>query len=252
MNSRRPAGPPIMQLTARTRTTLVLLAGALAAWVVTIDRMRGMDEGPGTDLGGLGWYLGVWVTMTAAMMLPTALPAARSAARRAPRGPALLFTAGYLGVWTAFGLVAYAVYRLIGAAGIDQLAWDRAGPYAAGAVIAAAGLYELTPCKRASLRSCRSVRAAHPLPAGIEHGRDCVVCSGALMAVLFVLGVMSLFWMAVVAGAIFAEKVLPQGRRVVPAVAATLAVLGIWVAAAPGTVPGLTQPPASPSMQMER
>ena len=51
-----------------------LLGLALAAWVVTVWRMRGMDMGPGTDLGGLGWYLGVWVTMTAAMMLPAALP----------------------------------------------------------------------------------------------------------------------------------------------------------------------------------
>jgi predicted metal-binding membrane protein len=73
-------------LTPRSRTTLVLVVGALAAWAVTIDRMRGMDEGPGTDLGGLGWYLGVWVTMTAAMMLPSAVPAARHVARRAVPG----------------------------------------------------------------------------------------------------------------------------------------------------------------------
>jgi predicted metal-binding membrane protein len=239
-------------LTARNRTTLVLLAVALAAWLVTIDRMRGMDEGPGTDLGGLGWYLGIWVTMTAAMMLPTALRAARSAARRGSRAPALLFTAGYLGVWTAYGLAAYGVYRLVSSVALDQLAWDRAGPYAAGSVIVAAGVYELAPLKRESLRRCRSVRAASALHAGLEHGRDCVVCSGALMALLFVLGVMSLFWMAVVAGAIFAEKALPHGQRLIPALAVALAVLGIWVAASPGSVPGLTQPPASPSMQMER
>jgi predicted metal-binding membrane protein len=240
-----------MHLRARNRTTVVLLAAALAAWVVTIHRMRGMDEGPGTSLGGLGWYLGVWVTMTAAMMLPTAVPAARSAARPASRIPVLLFTLGYLGVWTVYGLVAYGLYRLVGAAGIDQLGWDRAGPYAAGAVIVAAGVYELAPFKRESLRRCRSVRAANALRGGIEHGRDCVLCSGALMALLFVLGVMSLFWMAVVAGAILTEKVLPQGRRLVPAVALALVVLGIWVAASPGSVPGLTQPPASPAMGME-
>jgi predicted metal-binding membrane protein len=239
-----------MHLTARTRTTLVLLAGALAAWVVAIDRMRGMDQGPGTELGGLGWYLGVWVTMTAAMMLPTAVPAARSAARRASHVPAFLFAAGYLGVWTAYGIVAYGLYGLVGSIGIDQLAWDRAGPYAAGAAIAAAGLYELAPWKRESLRSCRSVRPANPLLGGIAHGRDCAVCSGALMAVLFVVGVMSLFWMAVVAGAVLAEKALPQGERLIPAVGVTLVLLGIWVAAAPATVPGLTQPP--PSMQMGR
>src|SRR5439155_6180090 len=52
----------------------VLLGGALVAWVVTVARMRGMDDGPGTDLGGLGWYVGIWVTMMAAMMLPSVAP----------------------------------------------------------------------------------------------------------------------------------------------------------------------------------
>ena len=54
----------------------MLFAAATAAWAVTVDRMRGMDAGPGTDLGGLGWYLGIWVTTTAAMMLPSAAAAA--------------------------------------------------------------------------------------------------------------------------------------------------------------------------------
>src|SRR5881409_3124492 len=107
MISSGPRGPPVMHLTARNRMTVVLLAAALAAWMVAIHRMRGMDEGPGTSLGGLGWYLGVWVTMTAAMMLPTAAPAARHVARLACRVPTLLFTAGYLAVWTGYGLLAY-------------------------------------------------------------------------------------------------------------------------------------------------
>jgi hypothetical protein len=52
------------------RVTTLVLGGALVAWIVTLERMRGMDAGPGTDLGGLGWFLGLWVTMMAAMMLP--------------------------------------------------------------------------------------------------------------------------------------------------------------------------------------
>jgi predicted metal-binding membrane protein len=241
----------IMQnLTARSRTTLLLVVAALAAWVVTIDRMRGMDAGPGTDLGGLGWYLGVWITMTAAMMLPTTAPAARQAARRASAGPTLLFTAGYLSVWTGYGLVAYGVYRLVSSLDIGRLAWDRAGPFAAGAVIVAAGLYELTPFKRESLRRCRSAPHGNAVRSGIAHGLDCVGCSGALMAVLFVLGVMSLFWMAVVTVLAFAEKVLPHGQRLIPVFAAALVVLGIWVAVSPASVPGLTQPTGSPSMEM--
>src|SRR6058998_1512838 len=100
-------------LMARSRTTIVLVAGAVAAWAVTVDRMRGMDAGPGTDLGGLGWYLGIWVTMTAAMMLPSAAPAARHVAGLARRAPTLLFTAGYLAVWTGYGLLAYGVFQLV-------------------------------------------------------------------------------------------------------------------------------------------
>src|SRR5262249_26133136 len=64
------------RLSFRSRTTILLVAGAAAAWAVTVERMRGMDSGPGTALGGLGWYLGIWVTMTAAMMLPSVAPAA--------------------------------------------------------------------------------------------------------------------------------------------------------------------------------
>jgi predicted metal-binding membrane protein len=201
------------RLVARSRTTIVLVAGAVAAWAVTVDRMRGVDAGPGTDLGGLGWYLGIWVTMTAAMMLPSAAPAARHVARLARRLPTLLFTGGYLAVWTGYGLLAYGVFRLVTSFDIGWLAWNRGGPYAAGVVIVSAGLYELTPLKRLSLR-----------------------------AVLFVLGAMSLFWMAVVAVAIFAEKVLPHGARLAPVFAVALVALGIWVAVSPGSVPGLTEP----------
>ncbi|HEV8687283.1 MAG TPA: DUF2182 domain-containing protein, partial [Gaiellaceae bacterium] len=71
---------------------VVLLAGALAAWIVAIDRMQGMDAGPGTQLGGFGWYLGIWVTMMAAMMLPSVAPMVLAFARvtkeRARRGQA--------------------------------------------------------------------------------------------------------------------------------------------------------------------
>jgi predicted metal-binding membrane protein len=237
-------------LIARNRTTIVLVAGAVAAWAITVDRMRGMDAGPGTDLGGLGWYLGVWVTMTAAMMLPSAAPAARNLARLACRLPTLLFTAGYLAVWTGYGLLAYGVFRLVTSFDIGWLAWDRGGPYAAGGVIVAAGLYDLTPFKRARLRRCRSAPHGGAFRSGLAHGLACVGCSGALMAVLFVLGAMSLLWMAVVAVVIFVEKVLPRGPRLAPVLAVAVVALGIWVATSPASVPGLTEPGGSPSMKV--
>ena len=236
---------------ARSRATFVLVAGAVAAWAVTVDRMRGMDAGPGTDLGGLGWYLGIWVTMTAAMMLPSAAPAALHVARLDRRVPTLLFTAAYLVVWTGYGLLAYGVFRLVTSFDIGWLAWDRGGAYAAGAVIVAAALYELTPSKRLGLRRCRSTpRGGNAFRSGLAHGLDCVGCSGALMAVLFVLGAMSLFWMAFVAVAIFGEKVLPRGPRLAPVFAVALVALGFWVAVSPASVPGLTEPGGSPSMEM--
>ena len=238
-------------LMARSRTTIVLVAAAVAAWIVTVDRMRGMDAGPGTDLGGLAWYLGIWVTMTAAMMLPSTVPAAQHVARVARRAPTLLFAAGYLAIWTGYGLVGYGVFRLVTSLDLGWLAWNRGGPYAAGAVVVAAGLYELTPFKRLSLRRCRSAPPGrNAFRSGLAHGLDCVSCSGALMAVLFVLGAMSLVWMAVVAVAIFAEKVLPRGPRLAHAFAVALVALGIWVAVSPASVPGLTQPGGSTSMEM--
>ena len=71
------------------------------------------------------------------------------------------------------------------------------------------------------------------------------------MVVLFALGVMSVVWMVVVAGVIFAEKVLPQGLRLTRVIAIALLALGIWVAFSPSTVPGLTEPRMSPSMEMQ-
>src|SRR4029453_17233267 len=135
------------------------LAAAAVAWVVVADRMAGMDDGPGTDLGGARWFLGIWVVMTAAMMLPSTVRVA----------PTALFAAGYIAVWTVYGLAAYLVFRIVTSFDTGWLAWDRAGPYAAGAVIVAAALYELTPMKQRSLRRCRSPpddpRPVAPLPA---------------------------------------------------------------------------------------
>jgi predicted metal-binding membrane protein len=243
----------VRTLAGRNRTTILLFGAAAIAWVITAERMRGMDAGPGTDLGGLGWYLGIWVTMTAAMMLPSVAPAARRAAGLARRAPTLLFTAGYLAVWTGYGLAAYGLFRLVTSFDIGWLGWDRGGPYLAGGVIVGAGLYELTPLKQLSLRRCRSAqRSPNALRNGLVHGLDCVGCSGGLMAALFVLGVMSLFWMAVVAAAIFAEKVLPHGDRLSRLFATALVVLGVWVAVSPASVPGLTEPGGSPSMEMQR
>jgi predicted metal-binding membrane protein len=228
-----------------------------------------MDAGPGTDLGGLGWFIGVWVTMMAAMMLPSVTPMvlmfSRVSADRRRRGrafvPTWVFLSGYFAAWTAYGLLAYGLYRLVGAIDFDFLAWDAQGSWVAGGAIAAAGLYELTPLKEVCLRHCRTPlhfvfhgwregrRGA--LRMGAEHGAYCVGCCGALMVVLFALGVMSVFWMAVVAAVIFAEKVTPFGARLTRPLAVAFVAFGFWVAVSPSSVPGLTDPDESaPPMPM--
>jgi predicted metal-binding membrane protein len=203
------------------RVSVGLLAAALAAWLVTVGRMRGMDAGPGTDLGGLGWFLGIWVTMTAAMMLPSAAPVVLTYARAATEARAPLFVAGYLVAWTVYGLAAYGLYRGVAAAAPGWLAWGRAGPYVAGAAIAAAGLYQLTPLKAACLKHCRSPAsflAAHwrkgPYGAwhmGFVHGLYCLGCCAVLMGLLFVGGVMNLIWIAGLTAVVAIEKLAPFG-----------------------------------------
>ncbi len=240
------------QVVSQSRAALLLLGAAVVAWAVTVERMRGMDAGPGTDLGGLGWFLGIWLTMMAAMMLPSAAPAAQHVARLARRLPTLFFTAGYLAVWAAFGLAAYGLFRVVTSFDTGWAAWDEGGPYLAGGLIVAAGIYEWTPLKQHCLRGCRSpLPEPRALRSGLRYGLDCVGCSGGLIVVLFALGVMSLFWMAVVAGVIFAEKVLPQGPRLSRLVAIALVALGISVAFSPSSVPALTEPDRAPAMQME-
>ena len=256
-----------MRLNA-TLIAALLVGGALVAWIFTVARMRGMDDGPGTDLGGLGWYVGIWVTMMAAMMLPSVAPMvllfARVSNEREKRGqafvPTWVFVAGYFAVWTAYGLLGYGIYRLLTSFDTGVFAWDRAGPYLAGGAIAAAGIYELTPLKRVCLKHCRSplhyvLGGWKPgrlgaFRMGVEHGGYCVGCCWGLMLILFALGVMSLLWMAVVAAVIFAQKVLPHGERLATASAVAFVAFGIWVAAAPGHVPGLTKPGSAPAMHM--
>src|SRR5256885_11196969 len=98
-----------------------VLGAAFVAWLVTVQRMEGMNGGPGTDLGALGWYVGVWVTMMAAMMLPAVLPVvllfARVSSERMRRGQAAVgtpvFLLGYFAARTAVGLRAHAIFRAI-------------------------------------------------------------------------------------------------------------------------------------------
>ena len=251
-----------MGRTTELRVTTVFLLGAAAiAWVVTVDRMQGMDMGPGTDLGSFGWFAGVWAVMMAAMMLPSLVPMAGAYAAQARGGSAdvtpqslvstTLFTAGYLLTWVVVGLAAWVVFEGVRSLDLSFLGWDGGGRYVAGGVIAGAALYELTPLKRSCLRHCRDREllvadwhegAGGALRMGLEQGAYCVGTSWALMAALFALGVMSVTWMAVIAAAIVAQKVLPWSEVAIWITVALLLDLAVGVAFFPGQLPGLTLP----------
>jgi len=246
---------------------LILLAAI--AWLVTGDQMSGMDAGPGTDPGTLGFFLGVWVVMMAAMMFPSIAPmvtmhvriqeARRAKGQSAPVGATTLFVGGYLVSWAAAGLFGYGVYQLGKALTGDTFAWHNAGPELAGGIIVLAAIYQLTPMKDVCLRHCRSpfmflMEHWRPgrlgaLEVGIRHGAWCVGCCWGLMAALFALGIMSIGWMAFVAALIAAEKLLPWRVATSRAIAALLLVLGLAVAITPSSVPGLTLPDSPQAMK---
>jgi predicted metal-binding membrane protein len=240
---------------------VVLLALAGASWWWAALQMKGMDNGPWTGLGTLGWFLGVWVVMMAAMMFPSVAPtiALYSQMSRSSRLRPLVFTAGYLVTWAAAGLVAF----LIGVSAshvADVLAWDQAGRPVAGSVLVLAAAYEVTPLKNACLGRCRSPLGtllgswrdgwSGALRMGVRNGAWCVGCCWALMASLFALGVMSVTWMAIVAGLIALEKILPWRRAATYATAVVLLALGMLVLLAPDALPGLTVPGHDPMQEM--
>ena len=112
---------------------LLTLAGL--GWWWTVREMHGMDAGPWTGLGTLAWFLGVWVVMMAAMMLPSVAPTAalysRMTKSRSPISP-LLFACGYLAAWAGTGVLAFAFAAAGGRISGGVLAWDRAGRWARG------------------------------------------------------------------------------------------------------------------------
>jgi predicted metal-binding membrane protein len=241
----------------RVRLGLIglLFALAAAAWWWTAQQMRGMDDGPWTDLGTLGWFLGVWVVMMAAMMFPSVAPTvalySRMTRRRSPVAP-LVFAGGYLLTCAAAGAALFALVAVVHRIPGDVLAWDHAGRSVAGATLLVAAAYELSPLKDVCLGKCRSPLGVllgtwregrlGALRMGAKNGAWCTGCCWALMASLVALGLMSLVWMAVIAGVIAVEKTLPWRRVATYGTTALLLVLGVLVLVSPDSVPPLHVP----------
>lgn len=231
----------------------VLLLLAAGSWIFTSTQLTGMDMGAWTHPGPLGFFTVTWVVMLAAMMFPSVAPMVvayhriqrhrRLTGRSAPAGSTAVFVAGYLVSWTAFGLVAYSLYSWVASQAPVVFAPDQGGRYVAAGVILMAAVYQLTPAKNVSLMKCRSpmdfilhrLRPGYSgaLRMGVEHGAWCVACCWALMAALFALGVMSIFWMALIGAFIAGEKMLPWKRLANRFVAVALAVIAFAVAVTP-------------------
>ena len=212
--------------TAVSATALTATLGlAAASWVVTIRQMSGMDMGVATRLGSFAFFVGLWVLMMAAMMLPGAVPAVLRGAHASGSVRAVpLFLGSYLAVWALVGVVVYALYR-------------PHGTVAAGVIAIAAGIYELTPLKQHFRQRCHE-----SFRSGFGFGVYCVGSSIGLMLMLVALGVMSLTWMSVIAILVVGQKLLPA--RAVIDVPLGLAIVGLGglIVIAPSVVPGLTPP----------
>jgi predicted metal-binding membrane protein len=196
--------------TTATATALAAMLGVAAAcWIVAVRQMNGMDMGVDTDLGSFAFFVGAWVPMMAAMMLPGAAPAL-SRLGRVRAVP--LFAASYVAVWTVVGVAVYALYRPHGLA-------------IAAAVTIAAGIYELTPLKRECRRRCQA-----EVRSGLEFGLYCIGSSIGLMAIFVALGVMNVAWMSVVAAVVVAQKLIPPKGSIDVPLALALVALGIVIA----------------------
>lgn len=249
---------PLEPLARRDRAVTLAALAALAAlaWLYLVRLGREMadmaamgmtDTGPWTARDA-ALAAAMWAVMMVAMMLPAAAPMIlvfvtvnrkrREAPGTAPHVDTTLFVLAYLAVWGAFAVAAaLAQWGLHAAALLSEDAM-RAAPVAGAVLLAAAGIYQLTPLKYACLARCQTPvgfllaewregrRGA--LVMGLLHGLFCLGCCWVLMALLFVGGVMNLVWVAAIAAFVLLEKLLPAGRLVSATSGGALLVWAAW------------------------
>nr|WP_318209419.1 DUF2182 domain-containing protein [Streptomyces sp. SJL17-1] len=228
---------------------------AVPAWVLAIGQARDMGVEPGTMGMTLPLFLLLWVTMMAAMMLPSMAPVAitwvRGIGRRSSgwtrTARTVEFVGGYLLVWTAFGLLAYAALAITGGLVDDH---PTAGRWIGAVAFLLAGLYQLGPLKNVCLRHCRDPlshlvryagfrRPARDLRVGVHHGAYCVGCCAGLMVVFVPLGMMNVAAMAGLAVVIFVEKLWSRGVLLSGVVGIAFLVLALLAPFQDWMLPGL-------------
>jgi predicted metal-binding membrane protein len=240
----------------------LLFVASAAATIARCRSMSAMDEMPmpggwtmsmaWMPMCGQSWldvaasFLGMWVVMTVAMMLPSLLPMlwryrqAVGGTSETRLGPlTALVGVGYFVVWTVFGMGVFALGVALAAIAIELPALARAVPIVTGAVILIAGALQFTRWKAHQLACCREAEGRGTLPAcpgaawryGVHLGLRCSTCCAGLTAILLVIGVMDLRAMAGVAAAITVERLAPAGERVARAIGAAAVGAGLLVMA---------------------
>jgi predicted metal-binding membrane protein len=209
-------GDAPQEIAAPALIVLAFLIVAGLAWILTIAQSRSMDD-MGMGLGSIGTFAAGWAVMMTAMMLPSAAPLvfefARDAeGRRGWQVATAWLGVTYLAIWLAFGLLCYALYNAVG------MPWPDQG-LIGGAALVIAGLYALTPLKRASEARCHELCALHgPLPfnlmrsavvVGARYGLSCLGCSAGVMVALVLIGMSNLVWMIVLTAVVLADKLAP-------------------------------------------
>lgn len=260
-------------MTTLKRDRLCVLSGfgivVLVAWLYLVINPQRADMTGGADGMGMGqgmramtevhpWStatfaltLAMWAAMMIAMMVPSAAPMAlmyaavarKAAAQQSPVAPTFVFVAGYVAVWAVFSVAATTSQWILDRMALLSPMMVSRSSVLGSVLLIAAGLYQLTPLKRACLEHCRAPAhfiARHwrrgrlgAFAMGVRHGAYCVGCCWVLMALLFVGGVMNLLLIAAIAGFVLLEKTLPFaeiGGRIVGGALAILGVAGLVLA----------------------
>lgn len=253
-----PPQPDFFEAALR-RDRLIVVAGlvtlAALAWLYIVHTAAGMTAhagmampmAPAWDIDGTASLALMWIVMMIAMMVPSVAPVillfAGVARRRRIQGvlaaPVSVFTLGYLLAWTGYAVLAAVTQSALHSAALLSPAMKSASPLLGGAILILAGVYQWLPLKGACLSHCRSPLGffstqwregvSGALRMGFRHGSFCLGCCWAIMALLFVTGVMNLLWVAVIAGFVLAEKVVPNGQLLGRVTGLALAGYGLWI-----------------------
>ena len=245
----------------------VLYLGAQMGVAVDPALNDAIEEMPGMDMSGMdmasaiapdfrawapadfAFIFVMWAVMMVAMMTPSVTPMVLLYAlvgRKArmegkPFAPAGWFFAGYVFIWVGFSILATGAQWLLASMALLTATMATASSTVGGLVLIAAGLYQWTPLKDVCLRQCQAPIVfltshggfrsdpAGALRLGFEHGTYCLGCCWALMALLFVGGVMNIAWIGGIAILILLEKTLPAGRLISRIFGMLIAAAGFWL-----------------------